>query len=132
MLLSNGLHLLKNFPVKFGFSPKTIPANIAQKLPAQRCSKPLFIAFFNFSHKRPTFAFASENEYALGFQRKIAHKGLHAETRAFPPSTTVCSCAASEIALSAAFVTLDSATLLYTYISRFSVNPHYQQKRKSR
>jgi len=132
VLLSNGLHLLKNFPVKFGFSPKTIPANIAQKLPAQRCSKPLFIAFFNFSHKRPTFAFASENEYALGFRRKIAHKGLHAETRAFPPSTTVCSCAASEIALSAAFVTLDSATLLYTYISRFSVNPHYQQKRKSR
>ena len=132
VLKSNGLHLLKNFPVKFGFSPKTIPANIAQKLPAQRCSKPLFIAFFNFSHKRPTFAFASENEYALGFRRKIAHKGLHAETRAFPPSTTVCSCAASEIALSAAFVTLDSATLLYTYISRFSVNLHYQQKRKSR
>ena len=25
-----------------------------------------------------------------------------------------------------------SATLLYTYISRFSVNPHYQQTRKSR
>ena len=24
-----------------------------------------------------------------------------------------------------AFATLDSATLLYTYISRFSVNPHY-------
>ena len=83
VLLSNGLHLLKNFPVKFGFSPKTIPANIAQKLPAQRCSKPLFIAFFNFSHKRPTFAFASENEYALGFRRKIAHKGLHGETGAF-------------------------------------------------
>ena len=31
-----------------------------------------------------------------------------------------------------AFVTLDFATLLYTYISRFSVTPHYQQKRKSR
>ena len=29
-----------------------------------------------------------------------------------------------------AFVTLDSATLLYTYISRFSVNPHYQQREK--
>ena len=26
------------------------------------------------------------------------------------------------------FVTLDLATLLYTYISRFSVNPHYQQQ----
>ena len=29
-----------------------------------------------------------------------------------------------------AFVTLDFATLLYTYISRFSVNPHHQQMRK--
>ena len=29
-------------------------------------------------------------------------------------------------------MTLDSAVLLYTYISRFSVNPHYQQTRKSR
>ena len=29
-----------------------------------------------------------------------------------------------------AFVTLDSATLLYTYISRFPVNPHYQQREK--
>ncbi len=27
--------------------------------------------------------------------------------------------------------TLYSATLLYTYISRFSVNPHYQQREKS-
>ena len=27
-----------------------------------------------------------------------------------------------------AFVTIDSAALLYTYISRFSVNPHYQQQ----
>ena len=29
-----------------------------------------------------------------------------------------------------AFVTIDSAALLYTYISRFSVNPHYQQREK--
>ena len=91
-----------------------------------------FISFFNFSYKRPTFAFTGESGYTLGFRRRIAHSGLHAETGAFPPSTTVCSCAASEIALSAAFVTLDSALLLYTYISRFSVNPHYQQKRNIR
>ena len=82
VLLSNGLHLLKNFPVKFGFSPKTIPANIAQKLPAQRCSKPLFIAFFNFSHKRPTFAFTGESGYTLAFAQRIAHNGTHAETGA--------------------------------------------------
>ena len=33
--------------------------------------------------KRPTFAFTSESEYTLGFLRKIAHNGTHAETGAF-------------------------------------------------
>ena len=42
--------------------------------------RPSFIAFFNFSHKRPTFAFAGESGYTLGFRRKIAHKGTHGET----------------------------------------------------
>ena len=80
VLKSNGFRHSKNLPVKFGFSPKTIPANIAKKLPPQRCSKPLFIAFFNFSHKRPTFALTPESGYTLGLRRKIAHNGLHAET----------------------------------------------------
>ena len=79
VLKSNGLRHSKNLPVKFGFSPRTVPANIAKKLPAQRCSKPHFIAFFNFSHKRPTFAFTGESGYTLGFRRRIAHSGLHAE-----------------------------------------------------
>ena len=35
---------------------------------------------FNFLHKRPTFAFTSESGYTLGFRRRIAHSGLHAET----------------------------------------------------
>ena len=83
VLKSNGLHRSKNLPVKFGFSPRTVPANIVKKLPSQRCSKPLFIAFFNFSHKRPTFAFTGESGYTLGLRRKIAHSGLHAETGAF-------------------------------------------------
>ena len=80
VLKSNGPHRSKNPPVKFGFSLKTVPANIAKKLPPQRCFKPLFIPIFNFSHKRPTFAFTSESGYTLGFRRKIAHKGLHGET----------------------------------------------------
>ena len=83
VLKSNGLRHSKNLPVKFGFSPRTVPANIAKKLPAQRCSKPLFIAFFSLSHKRPTFAFTGESGYTLGFRRRIAHSGLHAETGAF-------------------------------------------------
>ena len=82
VLLSNGFRHSKNLPVKFGFSPKTVPANIVKKLPPQRCSKPLFIPLFNFSHKWPTFAFAGESGYTLAFRRKIAHKRLHAETGA--------------------------------------------------
>ena len=97
VLKSNGLRHPKNPPVKFGFSPRTVPANIAKKLPPQRCSKPFLIAFFNFSHKRPAFAFAGESGYTLGFRRKIAHNGSHGETRAFPPSSTAWSCAAGDI-----------------------------------
>ena len=83
VLKSNGLHHSKNPPVKFDFSSKSIPTNIAKKLPSQRCSKPLFIAFFNFSHKRLTFAFIPESGYTLAFANRIAHSGLHAETRGF-------------------------------------------------
>lgn len=54
--------------------------------------------------------------------------GPRGETGAFPPPVTAGLCVASEIALNAAFATLDSATLLYTYISRFSVTPHYRQQ----
>ena len=61
VLKSNGLHHSKNLPEKFSFSPKPVPTNIAKKLPPQRCPKPLFIAFFNFSHKWPTFAFTDES-----------------------------------------------------------------------
>ena len=86
VLKSNGPHRSKNPPVKFGFSPKTVPANIAKKLPLQLRPKPLFIAFFNFSHKRPTFALTPESGYTLGFRRRIAHSGPHGETGAFPPS----------------------------------------------
>ena len=77
VLKSNGLRHSKNPPVKFSFSLKIVPATIAKKLPSQRCSQPLF----NFSHKRPTFAFTGESGYTLGFRRKIAHKGTHGETR---------------------------------------------------
>ena len=76
VLLSNGFHRPKIRLKKFGFSLTTTSANIAKKLPPQRCSKP----FFNFSHKQPTFAFTGESGYTLGFRRRIAHKGTHGET----------------------------------------------------
>ena len=80
VLKSNGLRHSKNLPVKFVFSLKTVPANIAKKLPPQRCFKPLFIPVFNFSYKWPMFAFTGESGYTLGFRRRIAHSGSHGET----------------------------------------------------
>ena len=80
VLKSNGFHHSENLPVKFVFSSKTVPANIAQKLPSQRCSQPFLIPLFNFSHKRPTFAFTSESGYTLSSAQRIAHSGSHGET----------------------------------------------------
>ena len=80
VLKSNGPHRSKNPPVKFGFSPKIVPAYIVKKLPSQRCFKPLLIALFNFSHKRLTFALTPESGYTLGPAQRIAHKGTHGET----------------------------------------------------
>ena len=76
-------------------------------------------------YKRSMFAFVGKSEYTLGFRRKIAHKGTHAETRGLPAlghSTALC-CQRNPFY---------STTLLYTYISRFTVNLHYQQREKIR
>ena len=80
VLKSNGLHRPKIRLKKFSFSLKIVPAYISKKLPSQCWPKPLFIAFFNFSYKWPTFAFTGESGYTLGFRRRIAHSGLHGET----------------------------------------------------
>ena len=80
VLKSNGLRHSKNPPVRFSFSLKIVPANIAKKLPPRRCPQPFLIPIFNFPHKRPTFAFTPESGYTLGFRRKIAHNGSHGET----------------------------------------------------
>ena len=80
VLKSNDLRHSKNPPVKFSFSLKIVPATIAKKLPPQRCPQPFLIPIFNFPHKRPTFAFAGESVYTLGFAQRIAHKGTHGET----------------------------------------------------
>ena len=71
VLKSNGFHRPKIRLKKFSFSSKSVPANIAKKLPLQLRPKPLFIAFFNFSHKRPTFAFAGES----GLHTRLSEKG---------------------------------------------------------
>ena len=83
VLKSNGLHRPKIRLKKFSFSLKIVPAYISKKLPSQCWPKPLFIAFFNFSHNWPTFAFTSECGYTLAFAQRIAHNGSHGETGVF-------------------------------------------------
>ena len=77
VLKSNGPHCSKNHPVKFDFSPIDAPANIAKKLPLQLRPKPLFIAFFNFSHKCPTFAFTGKSGYTHSAPLKKSHTRAH-------------------------------------------------------
>ena len=81
MLKSNGLRHSKNFPVKFGFSPRTVPANIAKKLPPQVLSQIVFHPVFQLLAQMAHVCLHSESGYTLGFRRKIAHNGSHGETR---------------------------------------------------
>ena len=81
-LLFHRAFIYIHFPVLYEPSTPAEEKNPA-KLPPQRCFKPLFIAFFNFSHKRPTLAFTAESGYTPGSRRKIAHNGSHGETGAF-------------------------------------------------
>ena len=83
-------------------------------------------------HKRLTFAFVGESGYTLSFAQRIAHSGLHGETGAFPPSASCVALCRQRNCSECRICTPDSAVLLYTYISRFTVNSHHQQMRKIR
>ena len=77
VLKSNGLHHSKNPPVKFDFSSKSVPTNIAEKLPSQRCFKPLFIASFNFSHKRRNIRFKGLRRVHTPPHPRIVHTAAY-------------------------------------------------------
>ena len=83
VLKSNGYKHPEIRLKKFEFSRKTTFTNITKKLSVYSLLKSIFFRIFNFAHKRFTFAFTSEIEYTLGSLIKIAHSGLHAETRGF-------------------------------------------------
>ena len=77
VLKSNGLRHPKNLPVKFGFSPRTVPANIAKKLPLQLRPRPLFIASFNFSHKRRNVRFKGLRRVHTPPHPRIVHTAAY-------------------------------------------------------
>ena len=97
VLLSNGFPYSKIRLKKFDFSPIDAPANIAKKLPSQRCSQPFLIAFSTSRTNGPrSLSRVKVGTHATRPPNR-AHSGSHAETGAFPPLTTVRLCVASEL-----------------------------------
>ena len=77
MLKSNGLRHLKNFPVKFGFSSKTVPATIAKKLPPQVPSQTI-------SHH--DFQLLAQTPHVCFHVRKRVHTRLCSKDRTQRPT----------------------------------------------
>ena len=74
--------LLYTYISRFSVNPQhQQKRNIRQSCCHKFCPKPLFIVFFNFFHKWPTFAFTVKSGYTLGSAQGIAHNGSHGETR---------------------------------------------------
>ena len=73
--------LLYTYISRFSVNPQhQQKRKICQSCRLKLYLRPSFIAFFNFSHKRPTFAFTVESGYTLAFANRIAHNGTHSET----------------------------------------------------
>ena len=84
VLLSNGFPYSKIRLKKFDFSPIDAPANIAKKLPSQRCSQPFLIAFSTSRTNGPrSLSRVKVGTHATRPPNR-AHSGSHAETGAFP------------------------------------------------
>ena len=64
VLKSNGLRHSKNSPVKFGFSPKIVPAYIVKKLPSQRCPP---------TTSHPDFQLLAQTVHVRSHSRKWVH-----------------------------------------------------------
>ena len=85
----------------------------------------------------PDFQLLTQTAHVCFRRRKRVHTRLSEKdrtqrltrrSRGLPFLDTAGLCVTSEISLITAFVTIDSTVLLYTYISQFSVAPHYQQQ----
>ena len=97
MLLSNGFPYSKIRLKKFDFSPIDTPANIAKKLPSQRCSQPFLIAFSTSRTNGPCSLLQAKAGTHSAFREK-SHTRAHAPKQgAFLSADTARLCVASEI-----------------------------------
>ena len=77
VLKSNGFHHSENLPVKFVFSSKTVPVNIAKKLPSQTLSQTT-------SHR--TFQLLTQTPHVCFHRRKRVHTRLSEKDRTQRPT----------------------------------------------
>ena len=97
VLLSNGFPYSKIRLKKFDFSPIDTPANIAKKLPSQRCSQPFLIAFSTSRTNGPCSLLQAKAGTHSAFREK-SHTRAHAPKQgAFLSADTARLCVASEI-----------------------------------
>ena len=97
VLLSNGFPYSKIRLKKFDFSPIDTPANIAKKLPSQRCSQPFLIAFSTSRTNGPRSLLQAKAGTHSAF-RERSHTRAHAPKQgAFLSADTAWLCVASEI-----------------------------------
>ena len=75
-LLFHRAFIYIHFPVLCGPSLSAEEKKSA-KMPPQLCPQPFLIAFFNFSHKRPTFAFTGESGYTHSSFGERSHTRAH-------------------------------------------------------
>ena len=97
MLKSNGPHRSKNPPVKFDFSPKTVPANIVQKLSAHSLLKSVFFRISTSLTNAPRSLSQAKVGTHLPLLKESHTRAHTAKHGAFSPLATVRLCAASEI-----------------------------------
>ena len=97
VLLSNGLPHPKIRLKKFGFSPKSVPANMAKKLPPQRCFKPLLIALFQLLAQMAHVCLHSRKWAHTRLSEKDRTQGHTRRNRGILSAVTALSCAAREI-----------------------------------
>ena len=97
VLKSNGPHHSKNLPVKFGFSSKSVPANIVQKLSAHSLLKSVFFRISTSLTNAPRSLSQAKVGTHLPLLKESHTRAHTAKHGAFSPLATVRLCAASEI-----------------------------------
>ena len=130
VLLSNGFPYSKIRLKKFDFSPIDTPANIAKKLPSQRCSQPFLIAFSTSRTNGPCSLLQAKAGTHSAF-RERSHTRAHAPKQgAFPPSATMLSCAVSEIPFSPPcfYIHTFPGSMWTTTISNSSISDHLSSR----